>query len=114
MPAPVSYEPLNNLESDPAHDYLGKFSAGYIKDGKAAGGTLAANFMYKSIKIQGDFNTYQPLHQFTPNIISGNYELKNVSVINEGYQNGVIKELIFKTALSGHGGLHQAGAGYIS
>ncbi|HAZ12285.1 MAG: hypothetical protein A2X86_03520 [Bdellovibrionales bacterium GWA2_49_15] len=94
--ATVSYVPLNILVTDPPKDYSATFTASYIKDGKSATGNLNAFFSYKSLKIQGVFETNQAVHEFTPDIIVGNHESKNIAIINKGYQEGVVKELIFK------------------
>jgi len=95
----VSYVPLNNQETDPAVDYTAQLNFSYIKDGKAATGNLNSFYSFKSTKIQGVFESNQVYHTFTPDITVGNKESRNIKVINKGYKEGVLLEIILKDSL---------------
>ena len=68
----ISYTPLNNKVTDLEIDYSSNLKIKYVRDSKDTPTELNGFFSFLSTKIQGKFESNQPLVEFSEDVIVGN------------------------------------------
>jgi hypothetical protein len=91
----ISFTPRNNELTDPELEYSSQASLNYVKDNLGATKSISASFVAFSTSIAGKFDgAGVNLLSFSESVV-GNKEVLKFKLKNNGYKNGILKNIIF-------------------